>query len=678
LQESNANPLGELTTEELQPVSNPEGTLRKAVADLVAASVAKPKELDWQAQHQGLVAIRRLAVHHGAVLLPQLHTTILAMIPAIDSLRSSIAKMAMALVKEMSQFLDQKSLDNELDYLVPVLAKKSGENNWLGGEADGAIREFVLSATDVRVLSSLIAPARHKSPAVRMRVVCHIESCCANATAKTFAGSAGNRDLLEKTFSSVVALLEDGNVDTRTMAKRSLCHLHRHLTATQASGERCGDFERLLKRLPNEAKIKVVRMVVEKGPPPLPEPKSGSFKSGAGTPRSLATSTPTLQGGSSGAVTDRGPGGAGIRGHTDGLLLHLGFGPNGIEGNGGGGGGLHGRRTMSLPSDGSIVAAVAADEEALAAGGRENSLGLLHSHGAATDHGVQGSGSAASVLGSHERERSAGEGSSTSRGSSGGSLAGFKQRMAAGRGSARGGGSGGGTGKGGGGGHLQEVMAPVFLMLQSSDWKERSDGIAQLQSLAEAAAPGSFTEAAVMATFDALVPRLGDGNSKVSVQALNTLSAMLPSLGDDVAPVLSTLVPALAGGIGSTNDKVRLAAVDASDRLLESVSAPLLVPHMSHCVSHGVLRAKPVLLHKLVGLTEAVHPTRPQLVTKHILPAALTTLMNESRGEVRAANLKLLTALSNCLGRDELLGHAGAVSAAAAGKVEDTLFSFSS
>jgi hypothetical protein len=29
LAESNANPLGELTTEELQPVSNPEATLRK-------------------------------------------------------------------------------------------------------------------------------------------------------------------------------------------------------------------------------------------------------------------------------------------------------------------------------------------------------------------------------------------------------------------------------------------------------------------------------------------------------------------------------------------------------------------------------------------------------------------------------------------------------------------------
>jgi hypothetical protein len=57
--------------------------------------------------------------------------------------------------------------------------------------------------------------------------------------------------------------------------------------------------------------------------------------------------------------------------------------------------------------------------------------------------------------------------------------------------------------------------------------------------------------------------------------------------------------------------------------------------------------------------------------------AAIATLMNESRGEVRAANLKLLTSLAHCLGRDDLVAHAGAVSAAAAAKLEDTLFGFS-
>ena len=48
----------------------------------------------------------------------------------------------MALVREMTRFLDPKAMDNELDYLVPVLAKKSGENTWLGGEADDALGDF--------------------------------------------------------------------------------------------------------------------------------------------------------------------------------------------------------------------------------------------------------------------------------------------------------------------------------------------------------------------------------------------------------------------------------------------------------------------------------------------------------------------------------------------------------
>lgn len=650
LEDSNANPLGEFTTEELQPVSNPEAVLRKAVADLVTASVAKHKELDWQAQHQGLLSMRRLVVHHGGIVLPQLHTTVLAMIPAIDSLRSSIAKVAMSLVKEMGQFLDQKSLDSELDYLIPVLAKKSGENNWLGSDADQAIREFVFTATDVRILSSLIGPAKHKSPAVRMRVACHIECCCANATTRTFTGAVANRDLLEKTFSTVVGLLEEGSADTRTMAKRTLCHLHRHLTANQAPGERCGDFERLLKRLPNEAKIKAVRTVVEKGPPPLPAVKNGGagVRGGIGTPRSLST-TPRAR---SGAGSANG----GIRGYADDLLSQHKFGSS--NGNGSEGG-FQGRRTMSVPKDAQFGAAFNGDDGA-------SPLGL--SNGVMTDRSSQGLGHASSLLGSRS-------GASTSRGSSGGGIAGLKQRLAASRGAAKAGTSDDGAG---GGSDLETVMGPVFNKLQAKDWKERSDGIAEMQAIVQAAAPGSFTESATVATFDALVPRLGDGNSKVSVQAFNTLSVMLPSLGDDSAPVLSTLVPALAGGIGSTNDKVKSAAMEAGDRLLESVSAPLLVPHIAHCVSHGMAGAKPVLLNKLAGLVEAVHPTRPQMVTKYVLPASVTALMNESRGEVRAANVKLLTALANCLGRDELMGQAAAISTAAASKVEDTLFSFSS
>jgi hypothetical protein len=67
----------------------------------------------------------------------------------------------MALVREMCQFMG-KPLDNELDYLVPVLAKKSGENsgNFLSMEADQVLGLFTQTLTDTRVLSALIPPAR--------------------------------------------------------------------------------------------------------------------------------------------------------------------------------------------------------------------------------------------------------------------------------------------------------------------------------------------------------------------------------------------------------------------------------------------------------------------------------------------------------------------------------------
>ena len=64
-------------------------------------------------------------VHHGSVVLPHLHTAVLAMIPAIDSLRSSIAKVAMALVREMCQFMGKVGRCK----LIPVL-KAPGSNAW--------------------------------------------------------------------------------------------------------------------------------------------------------------------------------------------------------------------------------------------------------------------------------------------------------------------------------------------------------------------------------------------------------------------------------------------------------------------------------------------------------------------------------------------------------------------
>ena len=560
LLDANATPLEELTTEQLLPLETPDAALRKAVKSLTTAATAKPMELDWLAQHEGLITVRRLVVHHGRTVIPALHAIVLGVIAAIDALRSSIAKLAMQTVVEMTTFLDPRAMEAELDYLAPALAKKSGETNWLGVAADDALAGFIRHLADTRVLASLITSAKHKNPTVRLRVATHVEACCEGAADGAFYGSAASRDLLEKTFAAVVPLLEEGAAETRAMAKRAVCHLQRHLRGGS-------EFDKLLKGLP-ERKKQAVRDVIEKGPPPLPT------SSGSATPR----------------------------------------------------GGRYPSSSLGSP------------------------IGSPKSAGGFGGLDERGSGS------------SRGSSRGTSRGAAGSS------RMSIGVGGGVGGGGGGVAGA-----HLKEALTPVFAKLKSKNWQERGAAIAELEEVMTSAPTGAFGEELAVAVFDALVPRLADGNAKVSVQAFTMLAGVLPVLGDDVTPALGSLVPALAAGVGGANEKTRAAATAASDALIESCSATSLVQHVSHSVCFGVSRAKPVLLEYLVDLAEAVYPARPQLVVKHAVPAAVTCLANEKSAAIKAANARLLRALAGCLGKEALAQHAGGISAAAKKKVEDAL-----
>ena len=106
---------------------------------------------------------------------------------------------------------------------------------------------------------------------------------------------------------------------------------------------------------------------------------------------------------------------------------------------------------------------------------------------------------------------------------------------------------------------------------------------------------------------------------------------------------------------------------------MDSVSPELLAQPFAHCVTYGVARAKPALLHRLVDVVEAVHPTKPQLISKHVLPAAMSTLMNEKNLDIKAANSSLIKAMARCIGKEQLVTHAQAISPAAERKMEQCL-----
>lgn len=71
--------------------------------------------------------------------------------------------------------------------------------------------------------------------------------------------------------------------------------------------------------------------------------------------------------------------------------------------------------------------------------------------------------------------------------------------------------------------------------------------------------------------------RLGDGNSKVNVQALETLGGLIVVLRDRMAAGLNTLVPAVTANLGSSNEKIRAVAVQCADHLVSCVDPALLV-----------------------------------------------------------------------------------------------------
>lgn len=64
------------------------------VQALEQANASQRKELDWQSQYEALSNARRVIHNHASVLVPCLHQFVLAAAPAIDSLRSIPARLA--------------------------------------------------------------------------------------------------------------------------------------------------------------------------------------------------------------------------------------------------------------------------------------------------------------------------------------------------------------------------------------------------------------------------------------------------------------------------------------------------------------------------------------------------------------------------------------------------------
>ncbi|KAG2439615.1 hypothetical protein HXX76_004967 [Chlamydomonas incerta] len=642
---------GDMPTEELAPLQDPDKHIRVVIAKLIEANNADRKELDWQGQYEALIDARRLVRHHTDVVRACLHEFVRAATPAIDQLRSQTSKCALMLFSECFVLLG-RAMDRELDEMVPVLVKKAGEvsnagrDNFLAEAADRTLAEMCRCCGEGRCTAALLGVSAHKNPYVRGKVAyhldCHMEACAGGARQSL----ANNPAVVERVFRAGAAFLDEGGLDTRTYGKRIIWHVKAMLSSR-------ADFDRLVHSVTPESLHRKVVDTVEglNGPPPPPS-------------RAVAGGVP----GSRLASRQLGPGGtpaSPMRPILDGPMG--GGGGGGGAGAGGTGGGMGGSLTQNPPPMRQSSYSAPSPLGAGAGGATpERRRGLGRQRTSDLDGIPEGSGSGNTSGNGRMPPRSAAAGVGV--GGAGGA-------HAAGSLSARGSsGSGAVSGDGGGGGFgpaVQETVVKSLLMLTAKDFRERIEALRMVEGVV-GALPGA-PDSLLIQLLDALVARLGDANAKVSMAAMELVGQLAAGLRSRISLSLNTLVPALAAGLGAGNDKIRGAALAATDALLGAVDPAMLVQHFSHVVGNGTIqRGKPLLVDKLVAIAGALAASKPQLVARYAVPAAFALLNDSKGGEAKAAANALLGALARMMG-PALLEQAGGLNAVAQQRVADAV-----
>jgi HEAT repeat protein len=229
-------------TEELQPVENPDTTMRTLIERLGSS--------DWAVQMEALNDLRALSIYHAPqTVLPNLHQVVRHTLLVADNLRSQLSKAAIMSLADMLRYL-KAHMDPELDKLVITLVKKAGETSgFIAEEAKKAMLAAIDNCSEHRTISALLHANVNKNSIIRGKVALFLQVAIENLGNRVVASRE-----LERLFPVIVRYLSEGQMEPRAAGKKALLDIHRH---TKASGE----FERLLRRCP-ASDVKVVDKVI--------------------------------------------------------------------------------------------------------------------------------------------------------------------------------------------------------------------------------------------------------------------------------------------------------------------------------------------------------------------------------------------------------------------------------
>jgi hypothetical protein len=177
--------------------------------------------------------LRRIALGSpsgASALEVDLHATILLLIKSLDNLRSSVCKNSMLAVSDLALGLG-RTLDPELDTLLPVLLRKSVDtNSFLSEQARNATGQLIVHCSEQRVLNSLMNLLGNHNASIRASLAGFMDACVAHMGERV----CQFRDLDRLVRVAVKCLAERSSI-ARDTAKQTLARLYRVRAVTDAA-----------------------------------------------------------------------------------------------------------------------------------------------------------------------------------------------------------------------------------------------------------------------------------------------------------------------------------------------------------------------------------------------------------------------------------------------------------
>jgi len=207
------------STSQLPPCRDPENELKLCLVQI--------NSKDWKDCFEALNSIRKLAQHHGHLLIPHLGSLCPFLASNVSSLRSQVSRTATMsctalfenLGKKIEPHLEQKIPNQEL---IPNLLKRAADpsNEFLTKEADSAFKAMVANISPNKALDILLHHSKSKHPAVRSKIAVYIENVVIKVGKKVLMLKKYN-DLLRK----IGAWQSEAKASIRNTAKRIILHL---------------------------------------------------------------------------------------------------------------------------------------------------------------------------------------------------------------------------------------------------------------------------------------------------------------------------------------------------------------------------------------------------------------------------------------------------------------------